>query len=383
MAPSAASGAVTDASAITVTLAEAPVGDVLWLSAAHGGLLAGTSAGPVGLAASTLRQPLTPTSCAARRVQASPCGHPQPARVGATVVFVSRSGRMVNTLDGDWTADGYLAPDLALPAQHLTRRGVVDLAYAQEPWSVIWAATADGGLIGLTYARETGAAGWHRHNLGGGGKVKALATLPVDGRDALYLLVERTGALSIEVMAAPFEPDADRSGMIFADAAVVYRGAAVTEVAGLNHLEGQTVAVAADGAEHPECVVVDGKINLQWPAAVVIAGKGYCSEIETLDSPLMAPDGVTKGRLRRANNIAVSLVESIGGQVGVKGSPLVSIAIRGAGDPLGAPPEVKTHTVKIATPSALDDDFAVLIRQDRPLPLTVAGIVPRVTATGE
>lgn len=384
-APSALSAAVSDAHAITATLDEAPVGEIEWISSAHGAVLVGTSAGPCALMASSLRQPVTPTACAARKVQAAACGTTPPARVGATVVYASRTGRMVNTLDGDWTAEGYLAPDLGLPAQHLIRRGVVDMAYAQEPWSVIWAALADGGLIGLTYGRETGAAGWHSHSLGGGGKVKGLATLPAEGRDALFLLVERSGALSIEVMAAPFEPDAaaDRSGMIFVDAAVVYIGPAVTEMTWLEHLEGQTVAVAADGAEHPECVVADGKINLQWAASVVVAGKGYHSEIETLDSPLQAPDGATKGRLRRANAIAVSLVESIGGMVGVKGSPLVQIAIRGAGDPLGMPPEVKTHTVKIATPSALDDDFAVLIRQDRPLPLTVAGIVPRVTATGE
>lgn len=392
-APTTAFGVASDAHAITATLAETPAGNVEWLSAAHGTLLAGTSTGPVGLMASTLRQPVTPSACAARRVQAAACGPVAPVKLGATVVFPSRTGRQIITLDGDWTAEGYLAPDLALFAQHLSRRGVAAMAYAQEPWSVVWCVTADGGLLSLTHARETGVTAWAQHQLGGGAAALSVAVTPAESHDVVWLLTSRQingqTVRHVEVMAAPFEPGADadtaagRDGMWFVDAGRSYAGSPTAELTGLDHLEGATVQVLADGAVHPDRLVAGGKITLQAAKSRIIAGLGYASRLETLDAPLQAADGVTKGRLRRASRLAVMLVDSIGGRIGVAGADLIDVAIFQPGDPMGSPPPLRSQAVEASTDAPFADDFTAIVEQSAPLPLTIAGIVPRVTTTGE
>jgi hypothetical protein len=50
----------------------------------------------------------------------------------------------------------------------------------------------DGTVVGLTYNRDEGVVGWHRHDFGG--YVESIAVLPqADGlQDALWLVVRRT-----------------------------------------------------------------------------------------------------------------------------------------------------------------------------------------------
>ena len=46
-------------------------------------------------------------------------------------------------------------------ADHITRGGLTDMIWQQEPELILWFVGADGALIGLTYDRANGSVGWH------------------------------------------------------------------------------------------------------------------------------------------------------------------------------------------------------------------------------
>src|SRR5690606_34628418 len=102
------------------------------------------------------------------------------------------------------------------------------------------------------------------------------------------------------------------------------------EVAGLDHLDGETVALVADGAAHPSRVVAAGKVTLDRPAARVHAGLGYRSVLETLDIEGGAVDGTAQDRRRRIHGVSVRLVDTIGASVGLADGPLDELPFRGA-----------------------------------------------------
>ena len=82
---------------------------------------------------------------------------------------------------------------MTILAEHITEGGMLDMAYQQEPDSIVWMVRNDGVLIGMTYRREEEVIAWHQHKLGGTytgthegaasktydyGLVESIATLP-------------------------------------------------------------------------------------------------------------------------------------------------------------------------------------------------------------
>jgi hypothetical protein len=163
----------------------------------------------------------------------------------------------------NWQSDGYIGADKSVESEHLTRSGIVDLAYQKRPYSIIWAIKADGGLIGLTYLPEQAVQGWHRHRLGGNyytGSpiVESIACMPAEDNtyDELWLVVKRTinGAVvrTVEVMHSYFD-DQRQGQAVFMDLAVASDGVfpaatlVADTVAKSTGLEQVTVTFTASG----------------------------------------------------------------------------------------------------------------------------------------
>lgn len=94
------------------------------------------------------------------------------------------------------------------------------------------------------------------------------------------------------------------------DCMLTYDGDAVTEVSGLSHLEGETVAVVTDGATHASQTVSDGKISLDWESSVVHVGLNNAAEIITL--PL-------EGGIKRFAKARLRFLDTLGGKFGDDG----------------------------------------------------------------
>ena len=123
----------------------------------------------------------------------------KPIKVGSELLFVQRGAERVRTLVYDYSQDGLVSNELSVLASHIGEegRGFKDMAYQQEPDSVIWFVLNDGTLATLTLDREQSVISWARHNIGG--QVISITALPsTTGADKIYFLVNRNGTIQIE-----------------------------------------------------------------------------------------------------------------------------------------------------------------------------------------
>lgn len=148
-----------------------------------------------------------------------------------------------------------------------------------------------------------------------------------------------------------------------------------TSFGGLNHLEGETVSILADGAVVPQQMVVGGKITLTQGATRVIVGLPY-----TCIAKALAPNVTTEiieDKLKKWVRSAVRLNESRGLKVGDDLDSLVEIP-----DRTTEGYNVATQTssgIKIVIPdAAFREDNSIYYVQDYPLPATILGWVHEI-----
>ena len=110
-----------------------------------------------------------------------------PLVVDTALLYVQARGGLVRAiLPGE-----HRGLDLSLTATHLTRGyTITGWCYQQTPHSTVWMVRSDGALLSLTYERESRTVGWAKHDTDG--TVEAICCLPENGRDTVYLLVNRT-----------------------------------------------------------------------------------------------------------------------------------------------------------------------------------------------
>ena len=165
----------SDGDALIYTLGSNQVNVCRYLSSSRS-LLVGTSGGEFAVRAGGTDDPITPTNIQIKQQSAHGSANVQPVQVGSTVLFLQRASRKIRELVYNFNTDSYVAPDLTILAEHITEGGITELAYQQEPDSIVWAIRSDGVLLGMTYRREEEVVGWHRHIIGG---VSGAATVTV------------------------------------------------------------------------------------------------------------------------------------------------------------------------------------------------------------
>lgn len=85
-----------------------------------------------------------------------------------------------------------------------------------------------------------------------------------------------------------------------------------TTITGLNHLEGETVTILADGAERPAEVVASNQVTLDDPASQVVIGLGYISEIETMRLVSGTGSGGSQAQPTRVPQVGLRLFNTTG-----------------------------------------------------------------------
>lgn len=383
--PTQANGTVLDDDAITVTISDNKVNAIRWMESADS-LFIGTVGGEKILRANTLGEALTPNNVTAKGQTTRGVANIMPVRFDRAILFIQRARKKLYEIKYSFENDAFVAEDVSILSQHITRPMLKQLAYQGTPWSILWAARDDGVLAGFTYDRAQEALAWHRHPIGGTGvKVLSVACIPGNGQDELWAIIERTinGGTKryVEYLGYEFTPvDAnDKDDAFFVDSGLTYDSTPNRTFTGLDHLEGQVVQVLADGAAHPDCTVSVGTITLQRDASVVHAGLGYESELETMDLEAGSQIGTSQGKKKRINKVMVRLLETLGCKVGRTGL-METVQFRTGSDPMDASPPMITGDKIVEFPAGWDNAATVRITQDQPLPCTVTAIVPSITA---
>ncbi|MFN0043751.1 MAG: hypothetical protein ACKVSF_11140 [Alphaproteobacteria bacterium] len=385
LAPTEADGTVADDNAVGFTLAANQVNVIRWLNPGPV-LQIGTVGGLWVLRSTTLDEPITPTNVQARQQRAQGCANISPREAGDAVLFVTRSGRKVRELAYSFERDKYVAPDMTLMAEHISQGGIVDMDFTAEPDPILWCARADGILLGMSYEREQEVVGWHRHVLGGsfaGGHpiVEGVAAIPSPQGDhnQLWLVVRRTiGGVTkrhLEFMEEVFGAEHAQADAFFVDGGLTYAGAPASVIGGLGHLEGEIVAVLADGAAHPNRVVSGGQVTLDRAASKVHVGLPFLTDIETLRPEAGAATGTAQGQTKRIAGVTLRLVRTLGCKVGAAANRLDEVLFRSGGDSMDQAPPLFTGDKYVPLESGHDTDGFVFVRQDQPLPLTLQAVM--------
>ena len=183
--------------------------------------------------------------------------------------------------------DGYAGNDLSILAPHLFEgHRLRQWAYQQTPGSVLWIVRDDGLLLALTYLKEHDIWGWSRHPTAG--EVLSVCSISGPDSDELLLVVRRRDAdgdtrYCLERLAPQWQDSDPVEEAFFVDCGLsLHREEAVNDVDGLDHLEGQSLAVLADGSPVEGCVVRQGRIRLPFAARIVQAGLPYASVLSPL-----------------------------------------------------------------------------------------------------
>ena len=302
-----------------------------------------------------------------------------PVTVGSRIVYVQQQGSIVRDLGYQYDQDKYTGDDLTLLAEHLFRKHkIVSMAYQQAPYSIIWCVRDDGLLLGLTYIKEQELFAWHKHSTEGGRFID-VACIAGEDEDELYCVVERDGKYYVEVMAPRGKTD-NVAEQYFVDCGKTCSGAGLREIDGLNHLEGKTVAILADGFVLPRQEVKNGKVTLNAAYKTIHVGLPIQSVFKSLPVELIGQDGSYLGRKKRVSKVMMMFHKSRGGRYGRVDESMDEMKWRST-EHWGEPIDLYTGKKEINIPAAsYEMTQQIVVRQDDPLPLTILSMVAEVQA---
>jgi len=169
----------------------------------------------------------------------------------------------------------------------------------------------------------------------------------------------------------------------------------VSVVGGLEHLNGCTVQIVADGSVVPPQTVVGGCVTLPEAATAIVAGQGFTCQFQTL----RPGDPAIQGRRRSVSSVTLRVVDTRGVAVGNSFSDMVEVKQRddeNYGQPIefqiggGALPPDFTGAPLGQDPIGYDDIYTNLgggwdtqghlcVMQSYPMPLQIIGTVSEIT----
>jgi hypothetical protein len=311
---------------------------------------------------------ITPASISVKPQSYIGASNVQPVIVNNSLVYCAARGGHVRELGYNWQANGFISGDLSLRAIHLfDAHEILDMAFAKAPQPIIWFVSDSGKLLGLTYVPEQQVGAWHQHDTDG--VFESCAVIPEGSEDYLYVIVKRTIGGVVKRYVERME---SRQDAFFVDSGLIYNGAPSDEISGLDHLEGKTVSILADGAVHAQRVVTDGKITLSAEASVVHAGLPIQADLETLPVAFQV-DGYGQGRQKNVNKIWVRVDSSFGLRVGPDSSHLTTIV---------SPATSQTQELQLMLTPSWQESGKVFIRQSDPLPLSVLSYTLEIAIGG-
>lgn len=284
--------------------------------------------------------------------------------IGDKVLYVTRDKKRLHAMQFDRDSQAWLSDEISFASEHIMLPGSKSMSYQQYPHNLVWFGLTDGRMACCNYNRPMGIYGWHEHTTQG--SIIDVSAGDQSGQSHLVALVLRPNQdLSLEISDPTGSPVDGR-----ATRQLIPAGSTVT---GLEHLEGLSVQIVADGAVHPERMVQGGQIELQLDAEFVQVGLGFDKRVKTLPLDKGAPTGSARSFMKRYKDIYLGLLDSaipfINGDLPPVRTPQV---------PMNTAPPLTTGLVKISN-LGYDREASVDITQPGPLPLQITGLYGEVT----
>lgn len=309
--------------------------------------------------------PLTPTSVQLNRqtrVGSRTDRYIPPVTVDGATMFVARNGNEIREFLYTDVEQAYQATDLALVSRHIIGKPVDQDFDARR--RLLFIVRDDGKFTTLTIFRSEQVAAWTLHETQG-----AVRSVSVVG-DEVYLLVERDGNYFIELFDDALNLDSALTGEVDAPS---------DAWSGLEHLEGMTVSIVADGVILDPQTVTDGMITLSEPASRVEIGLPYTHVVEPLP-PAAYGDGQMVRKIRLIEAVFRVLdTSALRLDIG-RGARDISLRQMGEDEILDAPPPAVSGDIGVRALGWKDDLSKPLwrIEQSAPLPFTLLSVITEI-----
>lgn len=398
-----------------------------------------------------------------------------PIVVNYDILYVQSKGSIVRDLAYNFFVNIYTGTDLTVLSNHLfTNFQILQWAYCEEPYKLVWAVRNDGVMLSLTYLKEQDVYGWARHDTNG--LYTSVCSVTEPPVDALYCVVQRyinntwmyyaermnnrqwqnveqcfcidaglTWPMASPVATLTASQAAIGTGVIFTASANVFTMGMVgqiirmgggkalvtaytsgtqvtatitqaitstvpndpnntvipqlsgswtitpttTVVTGLNHLNGLTVAILADGGVLAPQTVTNNAVTLPQAASAINIGLPYQPQLQTL---YLEPQGVpmtVQGKRKDIYSVTVRVSSSRGISVGsnqpdastqpnnatVAWTEMIPVKERTPNMFAGTPIPLITGDEYLPIPGDWETQGQVAIQQSNPLPMNVLAVV--------
>jgi hypothetical protein len=303
--------------------------------------------------------PVTPTkisfipqsSLGSRRVR--------PVTIDGVTLFAQRTGKAIVQFVFVRDFNANQSRSVSILAAHLIntpKQMAVARGTESSDANYVYIVNSDGNITVFNTLATEDVAGFTRWETSG--NIKSAAVVDTQ----LNLLVERVIDSSTVYYIERENTDLNT------DSSVIGTGLASDTLTGLDHLEGETVKVKADGAVQSDEVVVGGEITIGREADTIEAGLEYLPVITTMPLNVNLQNGPNASSKKKIARVSLQLFESNG--VIVNGE---RIADKTMGQDQFDAPEPQTGVVRMFILGwSLEAD--VTITQETPMPMTILNI---------
>jgi len=308
-------GEVKDDSSLRFTINSSNNHQIKWL---HSGrdMIIGTSGDEYIMTGGTTG--ITPTNVSVRTYTSYGSTVVAPIQIDDRLSFVQTGGTVVREFSYAYDSDAYRASDATVLTEHITHSGIKEMAYQQQPNKTLWLLLNDGRMAGMVRNEDHKIQAWfevetsdpkltypplraqgedetdaeysqyvkdYNYYSTFGFGYKSIAVIPDwnDSReDIVWNVVTRMVGNRI-VQAIEYTPSYgyDKHA-VFTDSSAKYDGEPTSAIKGMNHLEGEMVAIYADGNVVPNQKVIDGRLHFgKDKYSTIIMGLPYESILTT------------------------------------------------------------------------------------------------------
>ncbi len=301
-----------------------------------------------------------------------------PVSIDDAVYYISANGKTLREFVYNFQSDSLKSYNMNIISDDIVDSEIVQIAVQHYPYDVIWVVTSAGTLLSFTRNREQEIAAWCVHPFDG--QVESVCVIPNGVEDQILLSVKRTINSSVVrhleyVMPQVFGNSVEDA--FYVRDGITYDGVATTTITELGHLEGETVSILKDGANHPSKVVSGGSITLDRVGNKVHVGKGYLGKVKTLNLEGGSMNGTSQGKMKRIRSAVVRLYKSVGFSIYTENNTNANTPSFRSGElSQGEPIPLFTGDKKVKLPDSIDRNASIVVESDAPLPLHILGIFP-------
>ena len=374
-----------DDNAITSSIVSGQLNNIKYMIPQPTGLITLTDGGSFLINGGSLGSAITPASITANAQSFLGCNDMPPIVVNYDILYAQSKGSSVRDASYNFYAQVFTGADISVIASHLFfGYQLLEWAWAEEPYKVVWAVRNDGTLLSLTFVKEQEFIGWAHHDTDGGefNSVCTLVESATTGyQNFVYHIIQRT-VNSQTVQYIEQFPERATTGLVkdywTVDAGLQYSGAPATTFSGCQHLSGLTCTGLADGVIIPAFVMpYNGSFTLTTPASLVTVGLAVLAQAQSLYLDLGNPTAQSKDK--KIPRVTLRVTETLGLTIGSDSTNQVAMKDLVRGNVGQNTNKVVTDLVTGDATTTIDPKWQepgqIFFQQPYPYPASVLGLI--------